>query len=79
MTQANHGEGLEEICDSTRYKLGRLRGRGCWGAVYEAQDTYTGMTVAIKIQQINDVAQAQLSYRNKTLEDATLQEALFPA
>jgi serine/threonine protein kinase len=70
---------LERVIESDRYRLIQFTDRGCWGAVYEAEDRETGKRVAIKILDPTEVAQSQMEHRNLTPEKAIKKEAVILA
>ncbi|VVB79303.1 Serine/threonine-protein kinase PknD [uncultured archaeon] len=52
------------IVVSSRYKVGRKIGQGCWGSVYEARDVDLEQNVAVKVLEPTEIAQKQMKKRN---------------
>lgn len=64
---------------SKRYKLEMVIGKGTWGTIYSANDSFTGARVAVKVLTPSEMAQKQMEYRGLTTAGVMSREAGFRA
>lgn len=55
---------ITDVLEQDRYKIGKEIGRGTWGKVYSAKDSFTGDEVAIKVLEPTETAREQMAHRN---------------